>query len=223
MRILIAGGHGKVALMLERILSGDRHDVVAVVRDADQVADVEAMGASALVLDLETTNAVTLASHLAGVDAVVFAVTAAAAVREKRRSRLDRHGATLLADAAELAGVHRVIVISSLDADQFDPHSKDAFQRYLKARSEADADIRARDWLDWTIVRPGRLTDEPSTGMVRVSDSVPRGSIARADVAALVAALVTGRKAIRRQVEVVARDAPVAQVALQVAAFQTAS
>lgn len=225
--------------MVERILVGDRHDVIGVVRDPGQAADVEAIGASAVVLDLEKTKAATLAEHLNGVDAVIFAAGAARGTpagaragagsnwarsgskpksksksKSRRKYTVDGNGAILLADAAELAGVRRVIVLSSLDADRFDSHSRDPSQLRLRAKSEADAAIRCRDWLDWTIVRPGTLTDEPPTGMVTVGDSVPAGSVPRADVAALVAALVTGRKAIRRQVEVVARNAPVARLEL---------
>ncbi len=213
MRFVIAGGHGKIALIIQRLLTDELHDAVGIIRNPDHVDEVEASGASALVLDLERTSVTTLASHLEGADGVVFAAGAGPGSGAERKLTVDRDGAILLADAAELAGVRRMIVISAINADRFDPHSDDVFQVYLRAKSEADANIRERD-LEWTIVRPGSLTDEPATGMVMVADDVPNGSIPRADVAALVVSLLTTREGIHRQLEVVARDTPNIEVRL---------
>lgn len=163
-------------------------------------------------LDLEKADASTLATHLQGADAVVFAAGAGPGSSAERKLTVDRDGAILLADAAEQAGVGRIIVISAINADRFDPNSHEIFQVYLRAKSEADANIRAREGLDWTIVRPGGLTNDPATGMVQVGESVPRGSIPRADVAALIAELITGSKAIKKQFEVVSGDIPIASM-----------
>lgn len=212
MKVFIAGGHGKIALILERILAGDRHEVIGIVRNPEHVADVEATGASALVLDLEQADAATLAAHLEGADGVVFAAGAGPGSSAERKLTVDRDGAILLADAAERAGVGRVIVVSAIHTDRFDPDSDDVFQVYLRAKSEADADIRMRDGLDWTIVRPGSLTDDPGTGMVQVGESVPHETIPRADVAALIAELLTSGKAIKKQFEVVSGSTPIGAV-----------
>ncbi len=125
---------------------------------------------------------------------------------------MDRDGAILLADAAERAGVQRIVVVSAHRTDRFDPGSDDVFQVYLRAKSEADADIRGRT-LDWTIVRPGSLTDDPPTGQVQVGDTVPPGRIPRADVAAVLASVLTEGRAIRRQFEVMSGSIPIADAA----------
>jgi uncharacterized protein YbjT (DUF2867 family) len=212
MRIVLAGGHGKIALLLSRMLRDAGHDPVGIIRNAAHADDLREAGAEPLILDLERTSAEELAGHLTGADAVVFAAGAGAGSGAARKLTVDRDGAILLADAAEAAGVRRMLVVSAMSADRFDPESDDVFQVYLRAKSEADADIRARA-LDWTIVRPGSLTDDPPTGRVQVGDTVPAGSIPRADVAAvLVAALAEGR-AIRRQFELTSGDSPIAEAA----------
>ena len=83
------------------------------------------------------------------------------------------------------------------------------FQVYLRAKSEADAAVRASS-LDWTVVRPGSLTDEPPTGLVAVGERLPVGSISRADVAATIAAVLTSGAASRTQFELTAGDDPIA-------------
>jgi uncharacterized protein YbjT (DUF2867 family) len=213
MRILLAGGHGKIALLLSRLLRDAGHDPVGIIRNPAHADDVRAAGAEPLVLDLEATAVDELAGSLADADAVVFAAGAGPGSGAERKLTVDRDGAILLADAAELAGVRRIVVVSAMSADRFEPESDDVFQVYLRAKSEADADIRARS-LDWTIVRPGGLTDEAPTGRVQVGDTVPSGRIPRADVAAVLAAVLTEGRAIRRQFELVSGATPIADAAL---------
>jgi uncharacterized protein YbjT (DUF2867 family) len=82
-------------------------------------------------------------------------------------------------------------MISAMGTEHADPDSDEVFQVYLRAKQAADDDLRARD-LDWTVIRPGRLTDDPGKGRVHVG-SLQRGAVPRADVAAVVAAaLATG-------------------------------
>jgi nucleoside-diphosphate-sugar epimerase len=216
MRIVIAGGHGKIALLLTRQLSDAGHDPVGIVRNPDHVSEVEAAGGRALVLDLEHTPVEVVAGHLDGADAVVFAAGAGGASGAERKLTIDRDGAILLADAAERAGVTRYVVISAMRADDFDParaglpaKDDDVFEVYLRAKSEADADVRSRPGLEWTIVRPGALTDDPPTGTVSVGRSVERGSIPRADVAAVVAASLIEGTAVRTQFEVTSGELPI--------------
>ena len=210
MRIAIAGGHGKIALLLEKLLADANHESIGIIRNPAHAADVVAAGASALLLDLEQTDAAELASHLDGVDALVFAAGGGPNSGADRKLTVDRDAAILLADAAQLAGISRLVIVSAMSADTFDPASDDEFQIYLRAKSEADAAVRARE-LDWTIVRPGGLTDEPGTGQVLVGETVPRGTIPRADVAALIAALLTDGRGIRHQFEVISGSAPIAE------------
>jgi uncharacterized protein YbjT (DUF2867 family) len=210
MRIVIAGGHGKIALLLTRILADGGHEAVGIVRNPDHVADVERAGGSAVVLDLERSTAGEVAAALDGADAVVFAAGAGAGSGAERKLTIDRDGAVLLRDAAAAAGVARYALVSAMRADDFDADSDDVFQVYLRAKSEADAALRASD-LDWTIVRPGALTDDPATGLVAVGDALDAGEVSRADVAAVVAHVLTTGVAIRTQFDLVGGDRPIAE------------
>jgi uncharacterized protein YbjT (DUF2867 family) len=209
MRIVIAGGHGQIALLLERLLSDAGHDPVGIVRNPDHTPDLERAGARALVLDLEHTDVATLAGHLDGADAVVFAAGGGGSSGAERKLTVDRDGAILLADAAERAGVSRYVLVSAIHTDDFDAaraelpaKDDDVFQVYLRAKSEADANVRSRDALDWTIVRPGTLTDDPATGLIAVGARIESGRIPRADVASIVATALTEGVAVKTQFEV---------------------
>jgi uncharacterized protein YbjT (DUF2867 family) len=210
MRIAIAGGHGKIALILQKLLSDSGHEAVGFIRNAEQASDLLVAGGIPVVLDLEQISAETLAKDLAGVDAVVFAAGAGPDSGAARKLTVDRDAAVLLADAAILAGVRRYVMISAMSADSFEPDSDDVFQVYLRAKSEADSALRQRD-LDWTIIRPGALTDEPGTGLVHLAESTGRGSIPRADVAALVYCSLVDGVGLHAQFEAIAGDDPVAE------------
>ena len=207
MRVVIAGGHGQVALLLERRLTEIGDEAVGIVRNPDHVADVEATGAEAAVLDLEHATVEEVAALLAGADAVVFAAGGGPGSGAARKETVDKGAAILLADAAEQAEVRRYVMVSSMGTDRADPDSDDVFQVYLRAKRAADDDLRARD-LDWTVVHPGRLTDEPGTGRVRVG-RLERGDVPRADVAAVIAAALHDDRTVGRDFDLLAGDTPV--------------
>ncbi|HEX2085285.1 MAG TPA: SDR family oxidoreductase, partial [Solirubrobacteraceae bacterium] len=183
----IAGGHGKVALRLTRLLAGRGDRVVSLIRDPDHVGDVEDAGGEAVLCDLEVEEARGVAKHVAGVDAVVFAAGAGPGSGPERKRTVDLGAALKLIGAAERAGVRRYVMVSSIGAH--DPEGRsEAMRPYLRAKAEADAALVASG-LDYTIVRPGSLTDEPGTGRVALSTELGnRGPIARDDVAAVLAA-----------------------------------
>lgn len=222
MRVVVAGGHGQIALLLERLLADRGDAAVGIVRNPDHVADLAGAGAEAVVLDLETARAAELAPHLRDADAVVFAAGAGPGSGAARKETVDRDAAILLADAAELAGVRRYVMVSAMGADSraegegLDP----VFQAYLRAKAAADAAVGSREGLDSTIVRPGLLTDEPATGRVRLADRVPRGPIPRADVAAVLLAVLDRPGTAGRTLEVVAGDVPVAEAVEAVEAVE---
>lgn len=192
MRIVIAGGHGKIAMILERLLSARGDSVAGLIRNPAQVADLEAAGAEALVVDLEKASVAEVAQHLRGADAVVFAAGAGPGSGAARKETVDRDAAILLADAALEAGVSRYLIVSSIGADKRadDPGTDPVFAAYLRAKAAADRAVQARTGLNATIVRPGHLTDEPGTGRVAIAESTGLGSIPRADVAAVLVALL---------------------------------
>jgi uncharacterized protein YbjT (DUF2867 family) len=211
MRTVIAGGHGKIALLLEGLLAERGEEAVGLVRSPAHLADVQKAGAEAVVCDLETASADDVAALLRGADAVVFAAGAGPGSGVPRKDSVDRGASVLLADAAERAGVRRFVQISSMGAGQ-PPRagSDETWAAYIAAKTAAEDDLRARD-LDWTILRPGGLTDAPATGRVRLTaPPVPRGAIPRADVAAVIVALLADPRTRHQTLELVSGDAPVA-------------
>ncbi|GAA1565555.1 NAD(P)H-binding protein [Kribbella hippodromi] len=214
MRVVIAGGHGQIALRLTKLLSGAGHEVIGLVRNPAHDADVSAAGGRAAVLDLEQTDADEVAKVLAGADVAVFAAGAGPGSGNARKDTVDRGAAALFADAAEQAGVRRHLQVGSMGADRADSLTDDAtFTVYLKAKWAAEEDLRARD-LDWTILRPGSLTDDPGTGSVHLADKTGNGRISRDDVALVLAGLCDTPAAIGRTLELIAGDTPV-QAALE--------
>jgi putative NADH-flavin reductase len=211
MIVAIAGGHGQVALLLAEELVRRDHEPVGLVRNADHLPDLVKRGARGVVVDLEHTTVEALAAAIAGADVVVFAAGAGPGSGAARKDTLDRAGAVLLADAAEQAGVNRYVMVSAIDVDRADPDSDDVYQAYLRAKAAADRDLRARDSLEWTIVRPGRLSDDEGTGKVDLGPDRSRGSVPRSDVAAVLAELITTGLGVRRQVDLVAGHVPVAE------------
>lgn len=209
MRIVVAGGHGQIALRVERQLAEGGHVALGIVRNPGHVDDVRATGAEALVLDLENAEVEAVASHLAGADAVLFAAGAGPGSGVARKDTVDRGASALLADAAEQAGVGRFVQISSIGAGAPPPPGTDeTFAAYLVAKTAAEDDLRRRD-LAWTVLRPGGLTNAPGTGRVRLAPSVPRGQISRDDVATVLTALLTSDRALHQTLGLVAGDTPI--------------
>ncbi len=211
MRVVIAGGHGKIALILEKLLAERGDTAVGLVRNPAQVPDLQAIGAEAEVLDLERSAAAEVAEGLRGADAVVFAAGAGPGSGVERKQTVDRDAAILLADAAEAAGVDRYVMVSAMSADDrsLDDSYDEVFRAYLIAKSEADADVRGRAGLHSTIVRPGRLTDEPGTGRVQIAESTGRGEIPRADVAAVLLAVLDDPGTAGRTFELIGGYTPI--------------
>src|SRR6266487_5470262 len=191
MRVVIAGGHGKIALLLERLLAERGDQAAGLIRNPDHIADVRKAGAEAVVCDLEAASADDVAVLLSGADAVVFAAGAGPGSGVPRKDSVDRAASVLMAGAAERAGVRRFVQVSSMGAGSPPgPGADEVWAAYITAKTAAEDDLRARD-LDWTILRPGSLTDAPATGRVRLAvPPVPRGTVPRADVAAVIAALL---------------------------------
>ena len=211
MRVVIAGGHGKIALLLERLLAERGDQAVGLIRNPAHIGDVQKAGAEAVVCDLEAASAEDVAVLLAGADAVVFAAGAGPGSGAPRKDSVDRGASVLMADAAERAGVRRFVQISSMGTGQPPrPGTDEVWAAYITAKTAAEDDLRARD-LDWTILRPGRLTDAPPTGRIRLAPPpVPRDTVPRADVAAVVVALLDNPGTRHQTLELVGGDSPVA-------------
>src|SRR6266702_3188920 len=210
MRVVIAGGHGKIALLLERLLAGRGDQVIGLIRNPAHTADVHKAGAEAVLCDLEAASAGDVVVLLSGADAVVFAAGAGAGSGAPRKDSVDRAASVLMADAAERAGVRRFVQISSMGAGRPPrPGSDEVWAAYITAKTAAEADLRARD-LDWTVVRPDGLTDAPATGKIRLAPPpVPGGTVPRADVAAVIAALLDEPGTRHQTLELVSGDSSV--------------
>jgi uncharacterized protein YbjT (DUF2867 family) len=186
MDVVIAGGHGRIArLLIPRLVArGDR--ARGIIRDPAHAADLAGDGAEAVVCDLESATPEVVDAAVAGADALVFAAGAGPGSGAARKWTVDHGAARLLIDAARRSGIRRYVMVSAMGTD--DPPRDDAvFSVYLRAKAQADADLRAAG-LDHTVVRPGRLTDDPGTGLVAVDRHVPPGAVPRDDVAAVLAA-----------------------------------
>jgi len=212
MRVVIAGGHGKVALSLEGLLARRGDQAAGLIRNPAQAADVQRAGAEAVVCDLETAAAGDVAPLLRGADAVVFAAGAGPGSGIPRKDSVDRAASVLLASAAQQAGIRRFVQISSMGAGrQPQPGRGDVWAAYITAKTAAEADLRSRD-LDWTILRPGHLTDDPASDRVHLAaPPVPPGAVSRADVAAVIAALLREPDTRHQTLELVGGDTPIIQ------------
>jgi nucleoside-diphosphate-sugar epimerase len=212
MRIVIAGGHGKIALLLGRSLAARGDTVVGLIRSQGQSDDLIAAGLEPVVLDLESAGPDAIAKVLAGADAAVFAAGAGPNSGAARKDTVDRAASVLLADGCEQAGVDRFVQISAtgVEAVRSVPAADgdDVFTVYLRAKLEAEEDLRRRP-LAWTILRPGGLTDEPATGLVHLDTSVEPGSVPRADVAAVLVALLDQPDTVGLVLELVSGDVSV--------------
>lgn len=208
MRIVIAGGHGQIALRLERLLALRGYEVAGIIRKAEQGNDLRELGAEPVLLDLESASVEEVAAYLQGADAAVFAAGAGPGSGTTRKETVDKGAAVLFADAAVRAGVRRFVVVSSMGADP--AHQGDeVFDVYLRAKGEADAYVRGLDALDWTILRPGALTDDAGTGLVRLEAHTGRGPVPRDDVAAVLVELVETRATAGLTLELISGSTPV--------------
>ena len=210
-RIVVIGGHGKVALHLARTLTERGDEVTSVFRNPDHTDDVAATGARPLVADIETLDTAALADLLTGHDAVVFSAGAGGG-DPARTYAVDRDAAIRVIDAARQAGVRRFVMVSYFGAGPDHGVSQDnSFFPYAEAKAAADAHLRASD-LDWTVLGPGRLTLEPATGRIAVgADAADKAAVSREDVALVAAAALSDDSTIRRTIDFNKGDLPIAE------------
>jgi uncharacterized protein YbjT (DUF2867 family) len=205
--IVIAGGHGKIALRLARLLSARGDTVRSLIRNPGHAAGVHATGAEPFVADMEELDS--LAEFVEGADGVVFAAGAGPGSGPERKRTVDLGAAVKLLDAAQATGARRYLMVSSIGAG--DPSSASGSMRpYIDAKAEADAALSASD-LDWTIVRPGMLTDDDGTGLVWVGEEERRAPVTRDDVAAVLAGCLDEPRTVRRTFVLLQGETPIAE------------
>lgn len=217
-RTLVVGGHGKVALLLTPLLIERGDEVTGLIRNPAHEADVVAAGASAQVGNIEQMGPDEWDGALTGFDAVVWSAGAGGG-DPARTLAVDRDAAIASMDAAQRAGVDRYVMVSYLGArldHGVDPAN--SFFAYAEAKAAADSHLRSTD-LAWTIAGPGRLTLDSPTGLIDVTDAeagagLAQSSVARADVAAVVAAILARPDTIRRTIGFNNGSTPIAEALL---------
>ena len=183
MDVLVAGGHGQVALRLLKLLADRGHRGRGLIRNPDHAADLEAVGPEPVLCDLEADDP---RPHIGAAEAIVFAAGAGPGSGPERKRTVDLGAAVKLIEAARELGVARYVMVSSMGTQDVE-HAAEAMRPYLQAKREADDALMASG-LDWTIVRPGRLTDAPGTGTVDAARALGRhGEITRDDTALVLA------------------------------------
>lgn len=182
MKVVIAGGHGKIAMHLHPMLKQKGHNVRGLIRKEEQADDLRKAGAEPVIVDLEQVD--DISEYVGNADAVVFAAGAGPGSGEERKWSVDRDGAIKLIEAAKKKGVDKYVMISAMGLDT--PRGDEVFQVYQKAKAQADEALR-NSGLNYVIVKPGRLTNEDGTGKVRIAEKLDRGEIPREDVARVIA------------------------------------
>ena len=198
-----------MARLLHPVLASHGHTPVALVRNEEYRAELEALGAEVRLLDIENQEAEDFAKAFEGCDAVVFAAGGGPDGNAERKRTVDLGGSVKSVEGARQAGVRRFVQVSAIDVD--DPLPEDTspvWRAYVEAKRDADAAVRESD-LDWTILRPGRLTDDAPTGSVSLGAEVERGDVTRADVAAVVAAVLDRPDTVGGQWNLVGGGVPV--------------
>jgi uncharacterized protein YbjT (DUF2867 family) len=216
-RIAVVGGHGQIARLLHPMLLGAGHEPVALVRSDEHAAELEAGGVTTRRLDIEAGDVADFRAAFEGCDAVVFAAGGGPDGNVERKRTVDLGGSLLSIEAADALGIRRFVQISAISVDE--PVGEDVgevWRAYVEAKRDADAALRDSG-LDWTILRPGRLTDDPGTGRVSLGADVARAEVPRADVAEVVAGVLEEPASVGHQWNLVSGDLTVADaIAAQV-------
>jgi uncharacterized protein YbjT (DUF2867 family) len=208
MKVLVAGAHGKTARRLVRMLVEDGHEVRGLVRKEEQMPDVDDDGAEPVLVDLEEEGVDAVGRAVEGCDAVIFAAGAGPGSGAARKETMDYGGAVKLVEAAEQHDARRYLMLSSIGAG--DPEGgSEAMRPYLRAKARADERLQ-ESGLDYTIIRPGSLTDEEETGGIEAAESLGRrGEISRADVARAFAEALELESTYGKTFEILAGDMPI--------------
>jgi uncharacterized protein YbjT (DUF2867 family) len=203
--VVIAGGHGNVALRLERQLAERGHRARGLIRNPDHAGDLEEVGAEPVLADMEGLDSI--AEVVDGADAVVFAAGAGPGSGPERKRTVDYGGAVKLIEAAKANRISRYLMVSSMGADRPEAWT-DEMTPYLQAKADADSAL-ADSGLDYTIIRPGYLTDEDGTGRIEAGPRLDRGRIPREDVAATLLACLDAPNTIGKDFDLLSGETPV--------------
>jgi uncharacterized protein YbjT (DUF2867 family) len=201
MNIVIAGGHGQIAMLLHPMLKENGHNVRALIRKEEQIDELKEAGAEPVVVDIEKEDDISEA--VGDADAVVFAAGAGPGSGKERKWTVDRDGAIKLIEAAKKNGIKRYVMISAMGLET--PRGDEVFQVYQQAKAEADEALR-KSGLDYTIIKPGRLTNEPGTGRVKMARRLDPGEIPREDVARVIRTVLEDHRTIGKEFDLISGE-----------------
>lgn len=201
MKITIIGAHGSIAMLLHPMLIEAGHTVRGIIRKEEQKDDLRKLGVEPVVADVEKQD--DISDAVGNADAVLFAAGAGPGSGAARKWTVDRDGAIKLMEASHKNGIDRYVIISAMGLDT--PRGSEVFQVYQKAKAEADEALR-HSGLDYTIVKPGRLTDEPGNGKVKIGKDLERGEIPREDVAKVLANVFETPETIGKEFDLLSGD-----------------
>jgi len=204
LKISVVGAHGQIAMLLHPVLRSNGHDVYGIIRNEKHADEVNRAGAKPVICDIERED--DLSGAVGNADAVVFAAGAGPGSGAERKWTVDRDGALKLIDAAHKNGITRYVMISAMNVEE--PRGNEVFQVYQKAKAEADKALR-ESGLDYTIIRPGKLTDDMPRGRVTLAKELEQGEIPRCDVASVVAEVLEEPESIGHQWDVITGDIPI--------------
>lgn len=208
-KVAIVGAHGQIGKLIIKHLRAQGLEAIGIVRKPEQLSQMEALGADPVLVDIENASAQELANGLKGADAVVFAAGAGGGSTAERKHTVDYAGSVLLAQAAQLAGIRRYVQISAIGVDDpLKPDTDPVWKAYVEAKRDADIELR-KSGLDWTIIRPGPLTDDAATGLITLNEHAGRGEVTREDVALVVVAVLQTPSSTGKQWELRGGDTPV--------------
>ena len=204
MRVLVAGANGKIGKHLVRLLTENGHEVRAMIRSEDQAQPMRDLGGDPLVADLEGD----ISNAAAGCDAAVFTAGGGPGSGDAKKETVDFGGAVKLIETAREHGARRYVMISAMGAA--DPEAgPEGMRPYLRAKARADEALR-ESGLDYTIIRPGSLTNEPGTGRVDAAESLGRrGEIPREDVARAIVVTLGTQSTAGKTFELLSGDDPI--------------
>ncbi|MEC0236714.1 SDR family oxidoreductase [Paenibacillus kribbensis] len=213
MNVLVIGANGKVGRHLVRLLGqNESHRVKAFIRNPDQAEELERLGAETVIADLEGTVS-EIAAAVKGSDAIVFTAGSGGKTGADKTLLIDLDGAVKAMEAAEQAGIRRFIMVSALHAENREQWPE-SIKPYYVAKHYADRLLEASN-LDYTILRPGGLTDEPGSGKVATGNNLGSHSISREDVAATVVAVLDEPQTYQRAIDLVSGSTPIAEAVRQ--------
>ena len=207
MNVVIVGGHGKIGLRLVKLLADRGDSPRGIIRKTEQAHDLEEIGAEPIVLDIENVD--DISDALAGADAVVFAAGAGPGSGPARKRTVDYGGAVKLAEGCLVKGIRRYVMVSSIGSNRPETWS-DQMRPYQEAKAEADKFVIEAD-LDYTIIRPGGLTDDPGTGKVQIAERVEYGTVTRDDVAAVIAECLVADNTIGKAFDLLNDGTPISE------------